>query len=60
MHTTSIDLACEQGQVNTTDLSNPNPNPTPNPNRNWMYWSKIAADDKIGLYTITPKYVIIV
>ena len=57
-HTTFIDLAYKQGQVNAIDLSNPNANPSPNPN--CMYWSKTAADDKIGVYTKSPKSVIIV
>ena len=57
-HTTFIDLTCKQSQVNAIDLSNPNANPSPNPN--CMYWSKTAADDKIGVYTKSPKSVIIV
>ena len=55
-HTIFIDLAYKQGQVNAIDLSNPNPNP----NLNCMYWSKTAADDKIDVYTKSPKSVIIV
>ena len=57
-HTNFIDLAYKQGQVKAIDLSNPNPNPSHNPN--YMYWSKTAADDKIGVYTKSPKSVIIV
>ena len=53
-HTPFIDLAYKQGQVNAIDLSNSNPNP------NCMYWSKTAADDKFGVYTKSPKSVIIV
>ena len=41
-------------EVNAIDLSNPNSHP------NCMYLSKTAADDKIGLYTKSPKSVIIV
>ena len=55
-HTTFIDLAYKQGQIDAIDLSNPNLNLNPN----CMYWSKTAADDKIGEYTKSPKSVIIV